>query len=295
MRESRPRPRSSRRRTWLARLSLSVMATAIPLALAVDATPGDRQQGAILLPIAQAHAASLFSPINQAAMDAARQEGRPEGLVAAEPGQEDGAESTLVLAFKVLASQLKQAGIDAGLFASRAAEGLGGPFEPVSSADAANPPTATPLPSAVIEAVMSSMPLAEPLSDMSVRSAYGVRIDPFTGRKAYHRGIDIPAKAGEPVLSTAGGKVITAGWSGAYGILVEVESGLGIVIRYGHLSKALVKAGAEVEIGQKIGLAGRTGRATGVHLHYEVRIDNQAVDPAPFLKAGRSISSLDPG
>jgi murein DD-endopeptidase MepM/ murein hydrolase activator NlpD len=292
VRESRPRPQSSRCRTWLARLGLSIMSTALPLALTVDSEPG--RQGEILLHSNQAQAASLFSPINQTLMDAARQEGKPEELTATEPGYDD-AQSSLVAAFKVLAAQLKQAGIDAGLFANRAAEGLGGPFEPVSSADEASPPTMAPLPSAVIEAVMSSMPLAEPLADMTIRSGYGVRTDPFTGRKAYHRGLDIPAVAGEPVLSTAGGKVLRSGWAGAYGNMVEVESGLGIVIRYGHLSRILVKQGAEVEVGQKIGLAGRTGRATGVHLHYEVRIDDQAVDPTPFLKAGRSISSLDPG
>ncbi len=100
------------------------------------------------------------------------------------------------------------------------------------------------------------------------------------------------ARSASTVHATADGKVERAGWDGGYGNLVEIDNGHGIVTRFGHLSKILVKAGQQVHRGQVVGLMGSTGRSTGPHLHYEVRVDGKAVDPEKFLRAGIRLGSL---
>lgn len=101
-----------------------------------------------------------------------------------------------------------------------------------------------------------------------------------------HTGLDFRASTGEPVRATATGKVVKAGWHGGYGRLVEVDHGNGLTTRYGHLSAISVKIGEQIRIGQTLGEVGSTGRSTGPHLHYETRIDGEAVDPQRFLRAG---------
>ena len=113
-----------------------------------------------------------------------------------------------------------------------------------------------------------------------------MRTDPFLGRPAMHTGIDFRGDTGEPVHATAAGKVTIAGWNGGYGKMVEIDHGNGLATRYGHLSEIDVKVGQIVRIGQVIGKIGSTGRSTGPHLHYETRIDGEAVDPQKFLRAG---------
>ena len=101
-----------------------------------------------------------------------------------------------------------------------------------------------------------------------------------------HPGIDLAAPYGTPVYATADGTVLRAGWnSGGYGNLVEIDHGRGIATRYGHLSQVLVQAGAHITRGQLIARMGSTGRSTGSHLHYEVRIDGRPVNPIPFMKS----------
>ena len=118
-----------------------------------------------------------------------------------------------------------------------------------------------------------------------------MRLDPFLGRPAMHTGLDFRGEIGDPVRATATGKVTIAGWSGGYGKMVEIDHGNGFATRYGHLSEILVKVGQTVQIGQTIGLVGSTGRSTGPHLHYETRIDGEAVDPQKFLRAGVRLGS----
>ena len=91
---------------------------------------------------------------------------------------------------------------------------------------------------------------------------------------------------GDPVRATADGVVESAGWSGGYGKMVEIDHGNGFATRYGHMSEIEVKVGQKIKIGQDIGRVGSTGRSTGPHLHYETRIDGEAVDPQKFLRAG---------
>ena len=101
-----------------------------------------------------------------------------------------------------------------------------------------------------------------------------------------HTGLDFRAASGDPVRATANGKVVSSGWAGGYGRMVEIDHGNGLSTRYGHLSEIGVKVGDPIKIGQVIGAVGSTGRSTGPHLHYETRIDGEAVDPQKFLRAG---------
>jgi len=129
-----------------------------------------------------------------------------------------------------------------------------------------------------------AIPSAQPVEHLAFTSNYGIRSDPFRGTAAMHAGVDIPGPVGTPVYATADGMVDRAERSGGYGNLVELDHGKGIQTRYGHLSKILVEAGTRVHRGQLIALMGSTGRSTGPHLHYEVRIDGHAVNPVPFLQ-----------
>ena len=138
-----------------------------------------------------------------------------------------------------------------------------------------------------------SVPVRKPLpGDLEVSSGFGVRRDPFLGKPAMHTGVDLRGEIGEPVHATADGKVVVAGWDGGYGNLVEIDHGHGLSTRFGHLSKIEVKVGQKVHIGQVIGRIGSTGRSTGPHLHYETRINGEAVDPQRFLRAGIRLGSL---
>ncbi|MBL92297.1 MAG: peptidase M23 [Myxococcales bacterium] len=114
-------------------------------------------------------------------------------------------------------------------------------------------------------------------------SRFGLRDDPYTGEKSMHSGVDLAAAAGTKVVAPAHGMVIFAGTRGAYGKMIIIEHGMGLVTHYGHLSKVLVRVGDEIERGQHIGAVGNTGRSTGPHLHYEVRVDGIPVDPEQYV------------
>jgi len=115
-------------------------------------------------------------------------------------------------------------------------------------------------------------------------SDFGWRIDPFTGQRAFHEGIDVMAETGTPIYAAAGGVVIFSGWNGQYGNMIEIDHGNGLITRYAHASKRLVKVGDLVVRGVEIGKIGKTGRATGSHLHFEVRRRGAAVNPKRFLR-----------
>jgi murein DD-endopeptidase MepM/ murein hydrolase activator NlpD len=119
-----------------------------------------------------------------------------------------------------------------------------------------------------------------------VTSSFGSRVDPFFGRAAMHSGIDFREEYGSPIRATAAGKVISAGQNGGYGNMVEIDHGNDITTRYAHMSAISVSAGDTVVAGAIVGKLGSTGRSTGPHLHYEVRINDEAVDPMRFLRAG---------
>src|SRR6059058_4400116 len=139
---------------------------------------------------------------------------------------------------------------------------------------------------------LALVPYRKPVvGEVEFTSGFGVRSDPFLGRPAMHTGLDFRAATGDPVRVTANGKVVSSGWQGGYGRMVEIDHGNGLSTRYGHLSAINVKVGDVVKIGQVIGEVGSTGRSTGPHLHYETRIDGEAVDPQKFLRAGVRLSS----
>lgn len=127
------------------------------------------------------------------------------------------------------------------------------------------------------------IPSGRPVEKLSLTSNFGVRSDPFNGGARMHKGIDIPGPVGTPIHATADGIVSRAGWASGYGNLVQITHGSGMETRYGHMSKLLVPANSYVHRGQVIGLMGSTGRSTGSHLHYEVRVDGQAINPIPFV------------
>jgi murein DD-endopeptidase MepM/ murein hydrolase activator NlpD len=140
---------------------------------------------------------------------------------------------------------------------------------------------------------LTAVPVRKPvIGEVDMSSPFGMRLDPFNGRAAIHTGVDLRGDIGEPARATASGKVTIAGWDGGYGNMVEIDHGHGLATRYGHLSKILVKVGQPVRIGETVGLIGSTGRSTGPHLHYETRINGEAVDPQKFLRAGIRLGNL---
>jgi len=130
-----------------------------------------------------------------------------------------------------------------------------------------------------------SVPSRRPIEQMSLSSSYGMRVHPVTGKLARHNGIDIPAPYGTPIYATADGIVGRAQRLGGYGNYVEVEHGNAIQTRYGHMSSYIVHPGQQVKKGDILGYVGSTGRSTGNHLHYEVRIEGAPVNPMPFVRS----------
>ena len=143
-----------------------------------------------------------------------------------------------------------------------------------------------------LQKLASSMPLASPLDHFHITSNYGKRKDPFTKRWAFHGGLDLGAAPRSEILATAPGRVIYAGPNGPYGNMVEIDHGMGVTTRYGHLESILVEVMDDVDFRQPVGVIGSTGRSTARHLHYEVRIDDKAHNPAKFFEAGRYLVDL---
>jgi len=138
-----------------------------------------------------------------------------------------------------------------------------------------------------------AVPVHKPIiGEVDMSSPFGMRMDPFLGRPAVHTGIDLRGDTGEPVRATATGRVTIAGREGGYGNMVEINHGNGLASRYGHLSQIGVRFGQFVRVGETIGRIGSTGRSTGPHLHYETRVNGEAVDPQKFLRAGLRLGEI---
>ena len=186
--------------------------------------------------------------------------------------------------YRVTAAELKKLGLTPARFGNN---GVGGPYQPVAKAD----PTFKALFMSwkkldQLQDGAIAVPSDKPVKTAAFTSGYGVRSDPFAGRAAMHAGIDLSGPVGTPIFATADATVLRTGWnSGGYGNLVELDHGRGINTRYGHLSYISVRPGQRVKRGDMIGRMGSTGRSTGSHLHYEVRIDGRAVNPIPFMKS----------
>jgi murein DD-endopeptidase MepM/ murein hydrolase activator NlpD len=209
---------------------------------------------------------------------------------------EDGMESKM----RRMRGVITDLGLDmAQLEAAPPRVGMGGPFVPVKLAADAGPferqlyrINVTRAQVDRLNRTLALVPYRKPvIGEVEFTSGFGIRSDPFLGRPAMHTGLDFRAQMGDPVRATANGKVASAGWAGGYGRMVEIDHGNGLSTRYGHLSEIGVKVGEPIKIGQVIGQVGSTGRSTGPHLHYETRIDGEAVDPQKFLRAGVRLSA----
>lgn len=143
--------------------------------------------------------------------------------------------------------------------------------------------------SETLKDLMRRLPLTPPLTSYRVTSPYGKRRDPINKKWAAHYGLDMGAPFKSSVYVAAPGVVKAAGWKGKYGKFVEVDHGAGVVTRFGHLHKILVKRGQKLNFRDKIGLLGSTGRSTGAHLHYEVVYRGKNMNPLKFFKAGRYV------
>ena len=141
----------------------------------------------------------------------------------------------------------------------------------------------------LLREIFLSVPLAAPIEKYYITSSYGYRKDPYTKRRAFHKGIDLGAAWGSDIVSTASGKVSFVGNYGSYGKSVFINHGNGIQTRYAHLSKIFVEKGEIVDLGNIIGKIGNTGRSTGKHLHYEIKVNDKARNPYPFLKIGKNV------
>jgi murein DD-endopeptidase MepM/ murein hydrolase activator NlpD len=176
------------------------------------------------------------------------------------------------------------------------ADGKGGPFEAVEPLKAGNADFRQLFASRKkldrVEHGAIAIPSAMPVSGIHFTSGFGVRSDPFRRRAAMHAGVDLAGPIGTKIYATADGVVDRSQWVNGYGNLVELDHGRGIHTRYGHLSKALVKPGQHVKRGELIALMGSTGRSTGSHLHYEVRVDGKAVNPIPFMQTNDYVLAL---
>ncbi len=173
----------------------------------------------------------------------------------------------------------------------RAQRGEGGPYIAFGS----NTPSAEQQAKReeTLNKLLATLPLAAPLAQYQTESPFGPRIDPFNRRPAFHAGLDLAAPFRSPVYSTAPGIVTFTGVRDNYGKLVEINHGMGIVTRYAHLHRIMVARGQKVAAHQQIGQLGSTGRSTGPHVHYEVRVDGDAVDPEKFMQAGKNVVQVN--
>lgn len=178
---------------------------------------------------------------------------------------------------------LRRLGLNPDRFlGSIGATGTGGPFIAATDPQVRDL-QASAARQAAIAATFARIPAFLPVSRMNLSSDFGYRSDPFHGGGAFHAGIDMTGKTGDVIHAAADGVVVRAGWWAGYGKVVVIDHGNGLETRYGHMSRFHVKEGDVIRQGQVIGGMGSTGRSTGTHLHFEVRLDGRALDPQPFL------------
>ena len=198
----------------------------------------------------------------------------------------------LATRLRALSKLLAKAGLDVDRLVAEAtpaagqlSEGQGGPLVPATGRGAGRAlerAAAADLDRLQrMQSVLLAMPLAAPMTEYKLNSGFGYRRDPFRRRGAVHTGLDFGGPRNAPIHATAPGTVVESGRAGAYGIMVVVDHGMGIETRYAHLSRALVRVGDKLTTGKTIGTMGRTGRATGHHLHYEIRVNGRALNPKP--------------
>ena len=177
----------------------------------------------------------------------------------------------------------------------------GGPLVPLSTAaDGSLDPRFAALGQslarmAALEQGLLRLPQVLPANPQFLSSGFGYRADPFTHAGAFHPGLDFRGPIGTPILAAARGRISFAGRKSGYGNCIEIDHGDGLVTRYAHMSALRARLGQQVAAGQLIGAIGSTGRSTGPHLHFEVRINDRPVNPRPFLEAIAQVSAQNAG
>ncbi|MGB8621302.1 MAG: M23 family metallopeptidase [Paracoccaceae bacterium] len=213
-------------------------------------------------------------------------------------------EDALTLSVEPLDKMFRKAGLNTDNLINQVRQGYsgtGGPLTPISFSTKGN---ATPSPDSLrangilkeldklnlYRIAAQKTPFAMPVkSAFRYTSAYGPRHNPVTGVNGMHEGVDMASSAGTPVYATADGVVVHAGWTSGYGRLIKIKHAFGIETRYGHLLKLRVKVGQRVSRGDRIGDMGSSGRSTGPHLHYEVRVGGKPINPMTYIKAARDV------
>lgn len=191
-------------------------------------------------------------------------------------------------------ASIRKLGLNPNAMISRARTAEGGPLVKLATgADGSVDPRFVKMGRSLsrmdaLENGLASIPQVSPAHVAYVSSSYGYRSDPFTGGAAFHAGLDFPGPMGSPIYAAAQGRVTFVGQKSGYGNCIEVTHGNGLMTRYGHLSGFRTRVGQEVEAGALIGAMGSTGRSTGPHLHFEVRVNDRPVNPRPFLDAARN-------
>ena len=191
---------------------------------------------------------------------------------------------------------IRQFGLNPDVLARQARSAQGGVFEPFfgSTKKDVRDPRFLKLAASLsrmdaMERALAAIPTSMPAAVMMMSSGFGFRSDPFTGGGAIHAGLDFKGPVGTPILSAAEGRVTFAGFNGGYGKTVEITHANGLLTRYAHLSGVHVTRGQMVHRGLQIGRMGSTGRSTGSHLHFEVRLNGRAINPRKFLEANPDV------
>lgn len=154
---------------------------------------------------------------------------------------------------------------------------------------------ATPVAPRTSSVARASIPSRMPVDGVRLSSSFGMREHPVLGGRRAHKGVDLAAPTGTPIYATADGVVEKAEWFSGYGLYVQLDHGAALETRYGHMSRLNVASGQRVRKGDVIGYVGSTGRSTGPHLHYEVRIAGEAMNPIPYMQAGEFLALAEGG
>jgi len=223
---------------------------------------------------------------------------RPEMLISdAPPEPEDQSHSIAQLARQAVAEVrrlLASTGLNVDRLFPQLAQDRGGQGGPFVAPPKADPPDAmTPDKMEALRSLVKSLPLSVPLDYYQLESRFGPRHDPFNHRSSFHTGIDLSAPYMSPVHATAAGIVTYAGYRSDYGKVVEIDHGNGIATVYAHLHRYIVAVGQTVAEHEQIGLLGSSGRSSGPHVHYEVRVNDEPQDPEKFIGLARVIPAAE--